>query len=70
MVEVQEEPFGELTLVLLCESQDGCNCCCHHPVHLLIEEEGETLEVIDVQDESFGELRPINCSNACALNEC
>ena len=55
MVEIQEEPFGELTLVLLCESQDGCNCCCDDPVHLLIEEEGETLEVIDVQDESFGE---------------
>ena len=55
VVETQEEPFGELTLVLLCESQDGCNCCCDDPVHLLIEEEGETLEVIDVQDESFGE---------------
>ena len=55
---VQEEPFGEL-MVLLCQwmkqSNNGFHCFCHQLVNLFIEREAEVLEVIDVQNESFGE---------------
>ena len=54
VVEVQEESFGEHYHYCV-NQKHACHCCCHHPVHLLIEEGGETLEVIDVQNESFGE---------------
>ena len=52
--EVKEEPFGEQWMKKV-TSNNGFHSFCHHSVHLFVEEEGEVLEVIDMQNESFSE---------------